>query len=355
MRGALAALAGAVLVSGCASTLHLLRLAQGQIELLQAREPIDEIVRDEARDPVLRERLRLVLEAREFASRRLALPDNGSYRAYADLARPYVLWNLFAAPEFSLEPRQWCYPLFGCFAYRGFFDRARAQQAAAELRAEGLNVALAGVPAYSTLGWFDDPVVSPMLRWSDAELVATVFHELAHQKLFVKNDTAFNESFASFVQDQGLSAYAAAYREAHGRTLQGFDPQARQREQAFVALVLDTRERLERLYALRLPVEEMRRRKQAEFAALKQRYEALRDREWEGEGAYDAWFAQPLNNAHLLPFGLYERWQPAFARLFARHGGDWEAFHEAARALAALDAPARAAALQRLLREAQAS
>ncbi len=327
------------------SACHLWHLTQGQVQLLMAREPIPELLADPATEPRLRARLQLSLKLRRFAIEQLALPDNGSYAQYADLGRPYAVWNVFAAPEFSVQPKTWCWPLVGCLAYRGYFDVARAQAFAAELRAEGFDTYIGPVAAYSTLGWFADPVLNTMNDWSDEQFAALIFHELAHQRVFARGDTEFNESYASFVADQGLSAWL------------GGDPgplqraqRARQMQAEFVALIDETRQALQTLYAQGLPVPERRRAKARAFAALKARYRQWRDSRWPGDRRYDAFFEQELNNATLIPVAIYGRWVSAFARLFEQSGGDWARFHRAVEELAALEAEARQQRLQALAR-----
>lgn len=333
-----------LILGGCAQSSYLLHLAEGHLGVLRARTPIDEVMRAESTDAALKQRLGLVLDARAFATAQLQLPDNGSYRDYADLGRPYVLWNLYATDEFSIQPHLWCYPLMGCFAYRGYYDEARSMEAEQALRTQGYDVYRAGVAAYSTLGWFDDPVLNTMMRWGDHQLVGTLFHELAHQQLFVKNDTAFNESFASFVETRGL----LEYQQRHPGRIAAADP-ASHRDEEFVSLVLETRQRLAQLYASGLPTEQMRQRKTEAFEDLRARYRRLRDDRWAGYDGYDRWFEQPLNNARLLPFGLYDHWQPAFSELFEQQHGDWQAFYLAAKQLGALKPEARNAELTRLL------
>src|SRR4051812_10885006 len=189
---------------------YLIQAATGQMQIVSKRQPIAEVIRDPATSEKLKARLEYVAAARDFASRELGLPDNESYRSYADLGRPYVVWNVFAAPEFSVEPRQWCFPIAGCVVYRGYFSEAAAQRYARKLRRRGDDVAVGGVAAYSTLGHFKDPVLSTMLGWSDAQLAATLFHELAHQVVYVPGDSQFNESFATVVEEAGLERWLAA-------------------------------------------------------------------------------------------------------------------------------------------------
>ena len=204
-------IAGAVLpLSGC----YLLQAAGGQMEISAKREPIAEVIADAATPPQLRARLEYVANARDFASRELGLPDNESYRSYADLDRPYVVWNVFAAPEFSVEPRRWCFPIAGCVVYRGYFSEEAAQHYASRLRRRGDDAAVGGVAAYSTLGHFKDPVLSTMLGWSDAQLAATLFHELAHQVVYVPGDSEFNESFATVVEEAGLERWLTERRRS---------------------------------------------------------------------------------------------------------------------------------------------
>ena len=321
-----------LLLGACSSLRYYAHVAHGEASLLMHRRPIAKVVRDPATDPQLARRLRLAAQARRFASTRLNLPDNRSYTSYVDLHRPYVAWNVFATPPWSVEALPQCFPIAGCVAYRGYFDRARAQARATQLKAQGNDVWIGPVPAYSTLGWFADPIVSSMLRWDDDQLAGTIFHELAHQRLYAKGDTAFNESFASFVEQEGLREW----RKARG--LPPPDPRAQAMEQGFTALVLDLRERLRRLYARTDDAASLARGKQAQIEAFRRRYARWRDRRWPGDHRYDAWVAAPINNARLLPFGLYDRWTGAFAVLFARAERQWGAFYAEARALA--DRPA---------------
>ena len=332
----------ALLLAGCSS--YYGQLAEGQWQLLRQRQPIEQLLASPDTPAPLRQRLLLASQARDFASQALHLPQNDSYRQFVALDRPYVVWNLFATEEFSLKPRQHCFPIAGCVAYRGYFSQDRARGAAALLAAEGLDTWVGGVEAYSTLGWFDDPLLSSMLQRDDTRLAALIFHELAHQRLYVADDTAFNESYASFVEQQGLrqwlthsglpEAPALAAGQAH--------------RQAFIGQVLASRSRLEAVYASDLPVEAMRRAKQAEFERLRRDYRQLRDRHWPGDMRYETWISAPLNNARLLPFGLYDQWLPAFARLFEDNGRDWPRFHSAVEHLGRLPPTQREQALRRL-------
>ena len=329
-----------LLLNGCASAGYYSQLVGGQLRLLQAREPIDQVIADPARDPQLKAHLAQAREARTFASNHLHLPDNRSYRLYADIGRPFVVWNVFATPEFSLAPHTHCFPIAGCVAYRGYYSQGAARGEAALQRLQGMDVTIGGVEAYSTLGWFDDPILSSMMHWGDERLATLIFHELAHQRFYVQDDTEFNESFATFVEQEGTRQWRAS---------RGLAPdngkQVRQRDQ-FIQLILDTRQRLEKLYAQPLPAEGMRQRKAAEFERLRTDYEQLRDTQWAGDKRYDAWVYAPLNNARLLPFGLYDQWVPAFAALFKQKDGDWVGFYTAVEQLGKLPIDERKAALK---------
>jgi predicted aminopeptidase len=331
-------------LNGCAGVSYYGQLASGQLQLLRSREPISTVIADPRRDQLLRAHLTQSQKARTFASQQLRLPDNQSYRLYADIGRPFVVWNVFATPEFSLTPQNHCFPIAGCVAYRGYYSQSAARGDAALQRLQGMDVSIGGVEAYSTLGWFNDPIISSMMAWGDERLATLIFHELAHQRFYVKDDTEFNESFATFVEQEGTRQW---------RAFRGLAPdsgaQVQQRDQ-FIQLVLDTRTRLERLYTLPLPADQMRQRKADEFERLRGEYRQLRDNQWAGDKRYDAWINAPMNNARLLPFGLYDQWVPAFAALFREVGGDWVKFYAAVETLGALSVGERKAALKALAR-----
>ena len=329
-----------VVLGGCSSVSYYSQLASGQWQLLRSREPVAEVIADPARPQVLRDHLAQSQKARSFASQQLHLPDNQSFRLYADIGRPFVVWNVFATPEFSLTPQNHCFPVAGCVAYRGYYKQSSARGEAALLRLQGMDVSIGGVEAYSTLGWFNDPIISSMMGWGDERLATLIFHELAHQRFYVKDDTEFNESFATFVEQEGTRQW-----RAHRGLAPDNGAQAQQRYQ-FTQLVLDTRSRLERLYAQPLPAEQMRQRKAAEFERLRAEYRQIRDSQWAGDKRYDAWINAPMNNARLLPFGLYDQWVPAFSTLFRQTGGDWVAFYAAVERLGALPAGERKVALK---------
>ncbi len=286
---------------------------------MASSRPVDEWLADPRTEPALRERLETARRIRDFASRRLGLPDNGSYTSYAELGRPYVVWNVFAAPRFSVEPKKECFPFTGCVAYRGFYSQDEAQRHAARLREQGYDVHVGGVPAYSTLGWFDDPLLSTFMRYPETQVARLVFHELAHQVAYAKNDTTFNESFAVVVEEVGVRRWLE--QEGRPAELASFQAaQARKRE--FASRVKQTRERLAEVYRMDLPQEAM-------LAAKRTAYEQLRS-------AYPAIVPAEANNAFLLSIALYTDLVPAFESLLAE-SGSLEKFYERVKRLAATE------------------
>ena len=329
-----------LLLNGCSSIAYYSQLASGQWRLVEAREPVSEVIADPHSDLKLREQLIGSQQARDFASEHLRLPDNQSYRLYVDIGRPFVVWNVFATPEFSLDPQTHCFPIAGCVAYRGYYSKSDARGAAALEKQRGMDVYIGGVEAYSTLGWFNDPILSSMIDWDDGRLATLIFHELAHQRFYVKDDTEFNESFATFVEQEGTRQWRAA------RGLPPVDVDlARQRDQ-FTQLVLDTRGRLKTLYTRPLAADAMRAAKRAEFERLRHDYRVLRDNQWGGVGRFDAWVNGPMNNAKLLPFGLYDQWVPAFEVIFKQVGGNWTMFYQQVERLGGLPRSERKKALE---------
>lgn len=326
------------LLSGCAQVGYLGQAVGGHLELLARAKPVDEWLAQPDLAPALRERLALSQQMREFAVRELALPDNASYRRYADLQRPAVVWNVVAAPELSLRLKTWCYPLMGCAGYRGFFAREQAEALAAELRAEGWDVWVYGVPAYSTLGWTNwlggDPLLSTFIRYPEPELAGLIFHELAHQVLYVADDTAFNESYASAVEQLGLQAWLAQ-RGAQGPIDAAAHALRQQRRAEFQALTARYRQQLDALYRSRLAPQAQRERKAELLAALRAAHAALRDGPWGGDKRYDSWMAG-ASNASLAIQAAYSDLTPAFVALFERQQRDWGRFHAEVRRLAAL-------------------
>ena len=340
-----AILAGATiaLLASCSSLNYYRQAAQGQLTLLSDARPIEDWLNDRSTPENLRMRLTSARQIRRFAVRELDLPDNQSYKNYAALQRPFVLWNVVATPELSLKPVQWCFPVAGCVSYRGYYSRDDAAAYAKQLRAEGNDVQVGGVPAYSTLGWFNDPLISTFINYPDAELARLIFHELSHQVLYVAGDSQFNESFASAVEEAGVERWMAlfgneAMRENFLRhTL---------RKQAFLELLLRSRRALEQNYASRASVAEKRAAKVRLFQQLQDEYQLLKAG-WGGHAGYDRFFAEPLSNAHLASIATYNDFVPAFRALLAQEK-TFPRFYAAAKALAALDRPERHRRLQAL-------
>lgn len=335
-------------LAGCSNFAYYAQAIGGHFDVMGAARPIVELVGDPTGDPVLGKQLREVLAIREFASRELALPDNASYRRYADLGRPYVVWNVFAAPEFSLQPRPWCMLMVGCVNYRGYYDREDAERLAAELREAGYDTHVGGVAAYSTLGWFADPVLNTFLRHGTLEVARTVFHELAHQVVFVRDDTAFNESFATAVENEGLRRWTTDPAAAGLRT--AFEAN-RARRAAVARLLGDYRKKFQALYAAEHGADQRRRAKADLFAALRRDYAALKVG-WGGYAGFDRLFAGDFNNARLVAYSLYHELVPAFDVLLEREQRDLPRFYRRVAELAAQDKDARRCALARLLQAA---
>ncbi len=329
-------------LSGCAGTMYLLQAAGGEWHVMHARKPITQVIDDpQTPEPMILE-LADVREARDFASRVLKLPNNDSYRTYVKIDRPYVVWNVVAAPALSVHPKQWCFPIAGCVAYRGYFSEERAQAFAASLKRRGYDVVIEGVPAYSTLGKLPDPVMSTMMRYGSEELAGMIFHELAHQLLYVRNDSRFDEAFAVTVEDEGLRRWLE-YKGEPGRIAEFEKERAEDRQ--FVALLRGARDRLARLYASQAPRHEKLRRKRQILAALAADIRTLEQRLAIHSPLYDRWIEEGLNNADLASVSTYYDCVPGFERLLRQSGGDLTRFYDAARKLAREPKPARDAEL----------
>ncbi|GAB6082554.1 aminopeptidase [Desulfuromonas carbonis] len=332
-------------LGACGDLGYYRQAAQGQWDLLSRRRDIQRLIDDPTTAPDLRQKLTTILAIREFASRELGLPDNGSYRCYADLERPCVVWNVVAAPEFSLEPRRWCFPVAGCVPYRGYYAEAAAREFAAGLASGGDDVYVYGVTAYSTLGWFDDPVLNTFVQGPTAATAGLIFHELAHQQVYAKGDADFNEAFAMTVEIAGVERWLDRYGDDAARQAH----QLREGRQAeFLALVSVTRGRLAALYGEELPAAEMRRAKAAILADMRVAHERLKA-SWQGYAGYDRWFAEPLNNGRFVAVNTYRRLLPAFQQLLAEQDGDLPRFYAAVQTLADLPLAARRQRLAALL------
>lgn len=322
-----ALVAGCSLVlSGCGVS-YVAQAARGQVGVMRAREPVARVLARPDTPPDLRTTLEQAHRIRDYASAELRLPDNASYRSYADLHRPYVVWNVVAAPALSLTPRSWCFPVAGCVAYRGYFSERAAEAFAAPLRAGGDDVIVYGVAAYSTLGRFADPLTNAMTRYGEFELAALVFHELAHQVAYLPGDSAYNEAFATVVEEEGLARYAASRGDA-----QALEAWRRRRAQRIdvARLLLARRAELVQLYAGPLEPSEKRQGKARVLAALAEELRALERRTGQPTG-YRPWIDAGLNNAHLVSIATYYDQMPRFERLLAAQGGDLPRFYATVR------------------------
>lgn len=332
------------LLTGCAGPGYYAQAIAGHLDLMRNRQDVAAVLADESTSPELHRQLLLAREIRGFAVTRLHLPDNGSYLHFVETGREAVTWNVVAAPEFSLEPRRWCFPFAGCVPYRGYFDPEDARRLASKLENRGYDVAISPAAAYSTVGWFRDPLLDTMLRYSDERLAAVIFHELAHQQLYVSGDTAFSESYATFVEEIGT----VLWLEDSGRAERLPEWRRRQRATAdFLALLDQARAELAGVYASTEAPAGKRRAKAAVFAALRDRYLASPEQRREGAAGYAWWFDQQANNAGLALFESYRGGTCAFAALYEAAGGDLSRFHTLAAERAALDGADRRTWLER--------
>jgi len=334
-------------LTACESVKFYSQAAQGHSQIMLQRQPIQHVINAPETTITTRNKLATVQAARDFAINHLKLPNNGSYTQYVDIKRPYVVWNVVATKAHSTKPIQHCFPIAGCVSYRGYFSQQAAHAYANQLKAQGYDTIISGAAAYSTLGWFSDPVLNTMLRRSDLALAGLIFHELAHQQVYQAGDTAFNESFATAVEQAGIDAWAK-HQQHSPDALQQYR-QAKKINANVVALILKHRQQLEQSYQALLPTDlvGLENAKKEGIAALQQEYKAM-SLAGKGSKGYDRWFAQPLNNASLVLFGDYHGWLGAFENLLAQSQGDWSRFYEKVEALAKLDKKARTRALQNL-------
>lgn len=342
---ALLALGAICLGSGCSTLGYYGQAAGGHLDLLQRSRPVGDWLHDAHTPEALRAKLKLSQQIRDFAISELKLPDNASYRRYADLQRQAVVWNVVAAPELSLTLKTWCFPLVGCVGYRGYFSRAPADFEAEQLKTEGWETSVYGVPAYSTLGWTNwmggDPLLNTFLHWPDGELARLLFHELAHQVAYSSDDTMFNESFAAAVERIGGRIWLARHATPAARAeFEALD----QRRRTFRQLTAAYAARLRSLYKSALPDEAKRAQKAELMAALRAEYQQVKAEQWGGFAGYDGWFAR-ANNAALGVQAAYDELVPAFERLFEAQGRDFTRFYAEVRRLAALPKDQRRALL----------
>ena len=333
------------LSSGCSTVGYLAQAAGGHLDLLGRAQPVATLLADPATPEPLRLRLLLSQRLRDFAVSELQLPDNGSYRRYADLQREAVVWNVVAAPELSLTLKTWCFPVMGCVGYRGHFKQADADAEAALLRASGWEVGVYGVPAYSSLGWSNwvggDPLLNTFIDWPEGSLAQLIFHELAHQVAYAADDTTFNESFAVAVERIGSHRWLDRYATPEARAAFA---RAESRREDFRALTLRYRHALQAVYAGSGDDAAKRADKARVMAELHAEYARIKTERWGGYAGYDSWVAQ-ANNASFGVQAAYNELVPEFERLYAQQGGDFKRFYAAVQALAALPKPQRRAQL----------
>ena len=336
-----------IATTGCETARFYSQAIHGQAQIAHRRVPINRILKDQSTDPALRERLALALELRRFAETNLALPAGGHYLDYADLQRKYVVWNVHAAPEFSIEPKRWWYPFLGRLSYRGYFSEDDAKAKSSELRRQGFDVYTGGVVAYSTLGWFTDPVLNTFTNRNEAELAELIFHELSHHKVFISGDTDFNEAFATAVAEEAVRRWFQSRNDPIG--LADYEKDLA-RKAEFIAIVLKARERLQFFYehgpAIPAATREAQLRDgRAEIIGqLRRDYVSLRE-QWGGQDDYDRWFSRPLNNAQLNTVATYYQLVPGFRALLRENGGNLEKLYVATRKLGWLSEARRREAL----------
>jgi predicted aminopeptidase len=347
-------------VCGCNTVSFYAQAARGQYRILARQEPVQKLMEDPRTVTSLRERFDLVMQLRNFAEKQLLLPVNGHYRKYADLGRPFVVWNVEAAPEFSMEPKGWKYPFVGRLEYRGYFEEKQARKYAASLKQQGYDVHIGGVTAYSTLGWFKDPLLNTFIHDPEPFLAETLFHELGHQLLFASGDKDFNEAYATFIGREGVRRWLRA--KGDEATLAKYEEFITQEDQ-FALLVERTRARLEVLYGDErtedgkvratkrkrgVGLEQLKKEKEQIFESMRADYEAMK-KSWNSKSTWDGWFSRPLNNAKLNSVAAYYDFVPAFEKLLAINHGKLTEYYAAAERLSHLSRAERHERLRALM------
>jgi len=335
------------MLSGCANMTFYAQAVNGHLDLMRRAQPIKAVVANPETDPDLKRTLNTVVRVREFASFSLGLPDNRSYTYYADLQRPYAVWNVVATPELSTQLKEWCFVQAGCVNYRGFFSQARAEAYAEKLAADGYDVHVSGVPAYSTLGWFNDPVLNTFISHSELELARLIFHELAHQVVYVPGDTVFNESFATLVEQEGVRRWLMHHNAANEYItyLARYELQA-----AFNTLILHHRKRLDVLFDADLDDAQKRAGKARIFDDLREQFQLLKTSRIEFN-RFNQWFSQPLNNARLARVSMYTQLLPAFEAILMQQDNDMKRFFNVVKTISKLPKNERALLLQQAVDE----
>ncbi|MEM9105020.1 MAG: aminopeptidase [Pseudomonadota bacterium] len=329
-------------IKGCENLSYYSQAIDGHLTVISSRKPVDRLIDDPRGSQDLREQLRLARDVRQFAIDRLALPDNESYRTFVDTERNYVSWAVFAAPPLALNVNLWCFPVVGCVPYRGYFSEEAADRFAAETAAQGFDVYVGGIPAYSTLGWFNDPLLNTMFLYGETYVAGVVFHELAHQQIYIPDDAAFNEAFAVSVEDSGTKLWLED--QSNQDAIRRYRT-AQKRNQDFLALVGRTRDRLQRIYTSEKSDAQKLAEKEAEIERLRSRYRKLKRTKWDGFSGYDGWFKAPINNAKLATISVYNDLVPAFLDLLELCDGDYVRYYGAVESLGKLDRVRRREAL----------
>lgn len=346
-----------LMIAGCSTVGYYSQIVSGHMRIVMGKRPVAEIISDETVNDEVKHRLQVAQHARQFAIEKMGLPNNSSYTSFYDTGKNYVTWNVVAAEEFSFEPRTWCFPIAGCVSYRGYYAEQDASFYAQGLAAQGLDVTVNGATAYSTLGWFKDPILNTMLDRSDPSIASLLFHELAHQQLYVGDDSTYNESFASFVEREGLRQWLQQMLQTDSSQQNNDIAEqvalGRQRQNAFIDLLQRTREDLEEIYGSSIDVEEMRSAKALRFDQMRSEYAALKE-SWDDYPGYDRWFEQDLNNARLVSVGTYNDYIPAFEEMFKQNGSSLEKFYSAALEVSKMPAPERSKVMEELLSKSSA-
>ena len=347
------ALAGMIgLLAGCSTVGYYSQIVSGHMRIVMGKRPLAEIASDESIDDSIKRRLDLAQRARLFGIEQLNLPNNDSYTSFYDTGQEYVTWNVVAAEEFSLNPHNWCFPIAGCVSYRGYYSKEDAESYAAGFKEQGFDVTVNGATAYSTLGWFEDPLLNTMLDRSDPSIASLLFHELAHQQLYVGDDSTFNESFASFVEKEGLKQWQKNEQQVNPQIDQSEMAKElevrKRRQKEFIALLTSTRDSLAELYESASEPDEMRQKKKQRFEQMRVEYAALKA-SWDDYPGYDQWMSQEMNNARLVAVATYNDYVPAFEVLFKESGSSFDQFYVAALELSKLPLEDRTAEMQKLL------
>lgn len=330
---------------GCSNISYYLQSADGHLEIMAARQSVDKIAKDPEQPKQFRAQMMLARDIRQFATDELGLPNNKSYKSYVDLGRDYVTVAVFAAPEFSFVPKVWCFPVFGCVPYRAHFSLKAARREREQLQAQGYDVHLTGVTAYSTLGWSSDPLLNTMFGDDETHLAGVVFHELAHQKVYFRDDSAFNEAFAVAVERTGVQKWLRASGKIEGiRRYEASD----RRMADFLNLIDETRGALNKIYNSNISDEQKRSAKQIAIDNLRSNFQRMRNKRWGGYDGYDGWFEGSINNARIAATAVYSDLVPDFQRLFDVCGADYSRFYNAVELLGSIERTRRATALRNI-------